>query len=160
MAKSSVIQLSKQHLRKMIQHANNEAEYEICGLIGGQWQAFDHLAVAVQIETVTNIADDRRHQYRMDEQEQVRLMSAFGKAGMELVGIYHSHPHGPAYPSPTDIAEATYPDAVYLILSPSKPLIVKNRRELLVREDGYQVGAWWIRRGRVTAVEILIVGEH
>jgi proteasome lid subunit RPN8/RPN11 len=35
--------------------------------------------------------------------------------GLEMVGIYHSHPHGPDSPSPTDIAEAYYPDAVYLI---------------------------------------------
>jgi len=37
--------------------------------------------------------------------------------GLDVIGFYHSHPHSPARPSPTDIAEATYPDAVYLIVS-------------------------------------------
>jgi proteasome lid subunit RPN8/RPN11 len=36
--------------------------------------------------------------------------------GLEVVGFYHSHPHSPAWPSPTDVSEAAYPDSVYLIV--------------------------------------------
>jgi proteasome lid subunit RPN8/RPN11 len=36
------------------------------------------------------------------------------------LGIYHSHPHGPAEPSPTDIAEFAYPGVFYLIWSKVK----------------------------------------
>jgi proteasome lid subunit RPN8/RPN11 len=36
---------------------------------------------------------------------------------MELIGIYHSHPHGPDEPSPTDVNEAYYPEAIHLIWS-------------------------------------------
>jgi proteasome lid subunit RPN8/RPN11 len=36
---------------------------------------------------------------------------------LDLVGIYHSHPHGPDTPSDTDMHEAYYPDAFYLIWS-------------------------------------------
>ena len=35
----------------------------------------------------------------------------------EMLAIYHSHTASPAYPSQTDINLATYPDAIYLILS-------------------------------------------
>ena len=35
----------------------------------------------------------------------------------ELFAIYHSHPTAPAIPSATDIKLATYPDAVFLIIS-------------------------------------------
>lgn len=38
-------------------------------------------------------------------------------AGEELVGIYHSHPVSQPYPSPTDRAEAHYPDALYVLVS-------------------------------------------
>ena len=34
-----------------------------------------------------------------------------------LGAIYHSHPSGPARPSPTDLAEAYYPDALAVIVS-------------------------------------------
>ena len=33
------------------------------------------------------------------------------------LAIYHSHPAGPPIPSQTDIAEAFYPDSVYIIIS-------------------------------------------
>jgi proteasome lid subunit RPN8/RPN11 len=39
------------------------------------------------------------------------------EAGEELVAIYHSHTQSPAYPSQTDINLASYPDAIYLIVS-------------------------------------------
>ena len=34
-----------------------------------------------------------------------------------MIGFYHSHPHSPAEPSAADVAEATYPGALYLIVS-------------------------------------------
>jgi proteasome lid subunit RPN8/RPN11 len=37
--------------------------------------------------------------------------------GEELFGIYHSHPHSPAEPSDTDLRQAGYPEALYLIVS-------------------------------------------
>jgi [CysO sulfur-carrier protein]-S-L-cysteine hydrolase len=37
-------------------------------------------------------------------------------AGLELGGIYHSHPRSPAFPSQADIRLALYPDAVYVIV--------------------------------------------
>jgi proteasome lid subunit RPN8/RPN11 len=39
------------------------------------------------------------------------------ESGLELVGIYHSHPQSPAYPSPRDVDMAYYPEAAYLIVS-------------------------------------------
>ena len=53
--------------------------------------------------------------YRMEPLEQLAAFEAIDAQGWQLVGIYHSHPAGPEQPSPTDIAEAYYPEAVYLI---------------------------------------------
>jgi proteasome lid subunit RPN8/RPN11 len=45
----------------------------------------------------------------------------FGQAmigcDFEPLGIFHSHPAGPPVPSPTDIAEAAYPDSIYVVIS-------------------------------------------
>jgi proteasome lid subunit RPN8/RPN11 len=38
--------------------------------------------------------------------------------GLELTGIYHSHPNGQNEPSPRDIELAYYPDTAYVIISP------------------------------------------
>ena len=35
---------------------------------------------------------------------------------LEVIGGYHSHPAGPAFPSPTDVGEAHDPSWVHLII--------------------------------------------
>jgi proteasome lid subunit RPN8/RPN11 len=35
---------------------------------------------------------------------------------LEILGVYHSHPRGPAVPSSTDVAEAYYPEWLYVIV--------------------------------------------
>jgi desampylase len=55
--------------------------------------------------------------YVIDPREQLKAFRSIDAAGEELLGIYHSHPVSQAYPSPTDRAEAHYPDAVYVLVS-------------------------------------------
>lgn len=43
------------------------------------------------------------------------------ECGLEILGFYHSHPHSPPFPSPTDLAEAAYPDALCLIVGLGEP---------------------------------------
>lgn len=47
--------------------------------------------------------------YRMEPHAQWRAFQRMEAAGLELIGIYHSHPNGSDHPSPTDIAESMYP---------------------------------------------------
>jgi proteasome lid subunit RPN8/RPN11 len=64
-----------------------------------------------------NIADNPTVEYLMEPHDQLRHFQAMEEAGLELLGIYHSHPSSPAYPSPTDLSMAYYPEAVYVIAS-------------------------------------------
>jgi proteasome lid subunit RPN8/RPN11 len=57
--------------------------------------------------------------FRMDAQQQVDAILEMEEQGDELLVIFHSHPGGPAVPSPTDVAGATFPDAINLIWSKS-----------------------------------------
>ena len=55
--------------------------------------------------------------YVIDPREQLQAFRSIDAAGEDLVGIYHSHPVSQPFPSPTDRAEAHYPDAIYVLVS-------------------------------------------
>ena len=55
--------------------------------------------------------------YEMDPKQQAETMLAIEANGDDLLAIYHSHPAGPTTPSPTDVAQAYYPESIYLIVS-------------------------------------------
>jgi len=105
---------------ELIEHARADAPNECCGLIGGGDGEARTLYRARNAE-----ASPLR--YRLDPQDQFRIMSELERRGEELVAIYHSHTNSPAYPSQTDInlalAEAggervqLFPGTIYLIAS-------------------------------------------
>lgn len=90
---------------------------EACGLLSGEITA-GLTYFAKEIYEMTNMLHSPVR-YRLDPAEQIAVFERMDAQGQDLVGIYHSHPHGPPHPSPTDIAEATYPETVYIIWSPS-----------------------------------------
>ena len=86
-------------------------EVEVCGLLGGaDGRALSHYAVA-------NVAGEPATNFLMEPREQLGAMKTMRERGEELVGIYHSHPAGPATPSARDLEFAAYPGVAYLIVS-------------------------------------------
>ena len=82
--------------------------------------------------------------YEIAPAELFGLVREIRAAGLELLGIYHSHPTGENAPSARDIERAYYPDAAYFIISP-RPDAQKTIR------------AFSIRDGRVSELDIQIV---
>ncbi|MFN2275141.1 MAG: M67 family metallopeptidase [Anaerolineales bacterium] len=83
---------------------------EGCGLLAGRGR------VVEEVHPVTNILQSATA-FRMKPEEQVRLLFDFEKRGLDLVGIYHSHPLGPPFPSEIDRRQVGYPGVVHLICS-------------------------------------------
>ncbi|MDX1613327.1 MAG: M67 family metallopeptidase [Candidatus Promineifilaceae bacterium] len=63
--------------------------------------------------------------YEMAPAEQLAAMLDLEERGLKLLAIYHSHPQGPSFPSASDVAQAYYPEAVYIIVDfgPPRPVI-------------------------------------
>lgn len=79
----------------------------------------------------------------MEPTEQLQAIMDLEERGLELLAIYHSHPHGPDVPSSSDVSQAYYPDSFYIIVS----FRVKERPS---------VRAFHILEGKVTEVPYTI----
>jgi proteasome lid subunit RPN8/RPN11 len=129
------IQITKDALALLTLQARRDAAHECCGLLAGREGIIKHAFAAI------NVASHPSKEYEIAPEELFRLMREIRAAGLELLGIYHSHPSGENRPSPRDIELAYYPTAAYFILSPCA--------------DGPQaIRAFSIQNGRAMELEI------
>ena len=111
--------LEKRYVDEMITHAREEEPNECCGILLG------HDGEVTGLRRCRN-AENSPFRYSVDPHD---LFEAYREAennGWEFVSIYHSHTHTEAYPSPTDVRLAAYPDAIYILVSlqnPEQPVV-------------------------------------
>jgi len=55
--------------------------------------------------------------YEIDPKVLLRTYRRADDEGLEVLGVFHSHTHSPAYPSPTDIRQAPDPGWHYVLIS-------------------------------------------
>ena len=127
----------------MIDHCRAGLPNEACGFLGGRD------GTAERIYKLTNAARSPVY-YRPADKEMIAAMNDIDEKGTELVAIFHSHVASPAYPSPTDIREAHYPDSVYVIVSMANQYEPDARGYLIQKED------WRDENGRVEEIELML----
>ena len=96
--------------RTMIAHARDCYPEEACGLLAG-----DPDGRLTKAYPLTNVAHSPVS-YVIDPTEHFGALRHAESNGWELVGVFHSHTHSPAYPSPTDVALAVEPDWLYVLV--------------------------------------------
>jgi proteasome lid subunit RPN8/RPN11 len=94
----------------VIAHAREMAPAECCGLLVGSAR---EIVAAVR---AANLADNPSR-FLIDPKDHIRARRDARAGGLDVVGFYHSHPHSDARPSPTDLAEASYENHLYVIVS-------------------------------------------
>jgi proteasome lid subunit RPN8/RPN11 len=135
---SGTIRIQREVSEKLRKGALLDPARECCGLLAGRDGLITHAFPA------ENVASDPAKSYEIAPREIFRMMRELRAAGLEFLGIYHSHPNGENQPSARDIELAYYSEEVYFILSP--------------RADAAKpVRAFSIRDGRATELEIQIV---
>jgi proteasome lid subunit RPN8/RPN11 len=132
------IYISGEIASRLRAEAQNEVREECCGLLAGPDNVITHILPA------TNVANPPSAAYEIVPEELFKLMRQIRAAGLQLLGIYHSHPGGDNLPSTRDIERAYYPDAAYFVLSPRL-------------EASKPIRAFSIRNGRASELEIQIV---
>lgn len=90
--------------------------YEGCGLLLGT-QDGDHNVVMTlfPVENRWEVEDEKRERFLITPEAMFQAEMAAMRQGLDIVGIFHSHPDHPAVASPRDLAWATWPGYSYLI---------------------------------------------
>ncbi|WP_299027318.1 M67 family metallopeptidase [uncultured Thermanaerothrix sp.] len=106
-----ILRLSLAQEKMILNHVIQHLPEEACGLLGGQGET-----VSVVIPVTNSLHSPVR--FRMDPAELLKALEWLDTEDLDLVGIFHSHPRGPATPSETDLHEFAYPESLMLIVSP------------------------------------------
>lgn len=106
-----VFRLPESMAIEIIEHAQEEYPKEACGIIGGT------PGEPTILFRLRNVDTDPVMRYNADPKELKHATDEIYERDWDVVAIYHSHTHTPAFPSQTDVARAYYPEAAYVLAS-------------------------------------------
>jgi desampylase len=93
----------------LIDAAANSPDAEICGLLTGT-------TCVERLIPARNVADDPQRSFEIDPEALFSAIRAERRGEYRLLGYYHSHPSGDAFPSARDVEQATCDERVWLII--------------------------------------------
>ncbi len=149
----------------MIAHAKELAPHECCGLLAGTggivgriyritnivaMEGAQHLssfdtAKAAHLERLSP-AERAEIAFVMDMQDFSAAKKDMRQRGLDLLVVYHSHPHDPARPSVTDIKIATDYEEIW----PKINLPVPSYLLISLMDAEPDVRNYWIKSGQVS----------
>jgi proteasome lid subunit RPN8/RPN11 len=107
-----VLRLTRDIYMTMIGHTLTGLPDEACGLLVGSYGGEE----ATHIFPTMNAAASALI-YEIDPKEMLGVDRAAREMGADIMGVFHSHTHTDAYPSPTDVAQALDPGWHYVLVS-------------------------------------------
>lgn len=127
------IRLPRKLTNQLLHLAQISPEAEVCGLVGSNTSG-----IPLSCYPVDNSAQTPKTRFLLEPSQHIAAMKAMRDKNESLFAIYHSHPDAPAEPSATDIEQASYPEAVHLIISLNTKGVLEMRAfkivETIVRE--------------------------
>ena len=136
-------------LDDLVEHAWESRPLECCGLLlGNDERIVDSLRARNLAASPTR--------YLVDPADHIRARRAARARALDVVGFYHSHPKGKATPSPRDILEASYREALWVIVG-LRDHAASN--DAPGRENA-SVRAFRIGEGRASEVALTPEGER
>ena len=126
--------LSAEHLAEIRQQAETAYPHEGCGLMGGANDG-DARRVTRLVPVLNARSDSPRNRYLIEPDDFLRAQRALDRDGLEVVGVYHSHPDHPARPSAFD-EEQAWPRLSYIIVSVARGAAADARSWVLADDRG------------------------
>ncbi len=115
---------------------------EACGLLIGPVDGGGEPTGRVSQVRPCRNADASARTYTVEPRDLLAAMRAAESRGEEIIGVWHSHTHTDAYPSPTDVRQAVDPHWIYPIVS--------------LRDGAPVLRAYRIRDGEIAEVAIAL----
>ena len=124
----------------MVSHCLDGYPLEACGLLAGVAGEDGNAEARLFFPTENSAASSRV--YEVEPRGLLRADREAEAAGLELIGVYHSHTHTDAKPSPTDITQAPDPGWHYVLVS--------------LRDTAPSVRSWRIEGGKITEEPVVL----
>ncbi len=106
------IRISRKDLAAIRSELEKHKPYEACGVLTGTVDG--SVALVEKALPITNSKRTRRS-FELDPEEHYDAWNDALKNGKEIVGVYHTHPVSPAYPSVWDRETMQNDSSVWLI---------------------------------------------
>ncbi len=110
------LMLTAEMIETMRAHVLRCFPEEACGILGGSG---DHIKYVLPITNELHSPV----KFRMAPEEQFKAFAFLEQNSLQMLGYYHSHPAGPAYPSETDLLQFSYPGVVLVLLFPENSIL-------------------------------------
>ncbi len=132
--------LEPRHVAAMRRHGEADYPHEACGLIGGHadpaGRGSEDRKIAMQLVPISNARRDAsRSRYLIAPQAFRWAEARLARDGLEVVGVYHSHPDHPPVPSAFD-REHAWPWLSYVIVSVARGVAQEARSWTLADDRG------------------------
>jgi proteasome lid subunit RPN8/RPN11 len=135
------LQLTESQYETIVGNCYDGLPDEACGLLIGPMLSVEPTGVVSEARPARN-ADASARTYTVDPKDMLAATRAAEARGEELIGVWHSHTHTDAYPSPTDVRQAVDPAWLYVIVS--------------LRDQEPVLRAYRIRNGEIGEVAVAL----
>ena len=119
-------------LKKVEAHLVAAYPHEACGFLLGK-QDGKNRTITHEIEVENRSTENRKRRFVIDPLDYLKAEKFAAREGLELLGVYHSHPDHPAIPSVYDLASA-HPHFSYFITSVMEGTRVDTRSYRLIHD--------------------------
>ena len=127
------LSLPRPMVNKILAHAQQNPEIEVCGLIGND------TANSKDYYSIDNISKNPSCRFLMDAPQQIKAMKNMRDKQQELFAIVHSHPNASAVPSQRDIEKNGYKDVYYIIISLNTKGVLEMRAYVQDKESMQEI---------------------
>jgi proteasome lid subunit RPN8/RPN11 len=111
-----MLKLPVELAREIAAHGAASYPHEGCGLLLGLQTGGDNVVRALfPVENQWEVEDEKSERFLIPAEAMFRAELSALRQGLDIVGIFHSHPDHAAVASPRDLAWATWPGYSYLI---------------------------------------------